>query len=99
MFIAIVDFTVAANHRESALAELQTEAGEVRAMKGNIAFRAYLDPLASEALCIIHEWEDAEEFAAYTNSQHFSRLTAVLRPLMTSKPKSRRMTAELLETI
>lgn len=99
MFIAIVDFTVAAANRAAALAELLTDADAVRAMKGNIGFRCYLDPVMPEALCIVHEWQDAEAFAAYTNSRYFARLNAVLRPMMTSRPISRRMKAALIETV
>ena len=99
MFIAIVDFTVPAEKRAAALATLLAEAPTIRAMPGNLAFRPYLDPVKPDALCILHEWEDAESFKAYSGSESFKASGAALRPMMSSAPVSRRMIATLLETI
>lgn len=99
MLIAIVDFTVEPENRAAALAALLKEAPAVRAMPGNIGFRPYLDPVKAEALCILHEWEDSESFSAYTDSDEFKMSGQVLRPLMTTVPVSRRMAAELIETV
>ena len=99
MLIAIVDFTVEPENRAAALAALLREAPAVRAMPGNISFRPYLDPVKPESLCILHEWEDTHSFSAYSESDEFKLSGHVLRPLMTSAPVSRRMTAELLETV
>lgn len=99
MFIAIVDFTVAAQNRTTALNILLAEEPTVRAMRGNMAFRTYADPDNAEALCIIHEWENTESFEAYASSDAFRSSGQALRPLMTTIPVSRRFTAQLLETI
>ena len=49
---------------EAALAEVKAqtdkEHDEVRAMPGNLAFRAFLDPEGTEAVCVLHEWADAD---------------------------------------
>ncbi len=99
MFIAIVDFTVAAEDRAAALNILLAEEPTVRAMQGNMAFRTYADPDNAEALCIIHEWEDIESFKAYASSDTFQSSGQALRPLMTTTPVSRRFTAQILETV
>lgn len=99
MFIAIVDFTVAAHKRAATLEVLRAEAPIVRAMPGNLAFRTYADPANAEALCIIHEWEDIESFQTYASSEVFRSSGQVLRPLMTTAPVSRRFTAQILETV
>jgi quinol monooxygenase YgiN len=99
MFIAIVDFTVAAQNRETALDTLLAEAHAVRAMPGNLAFRPYADPIDGEAVRIVHEWQDIESFEAYASSDTFRSSGQALRPLMTSMPVSRRFTAQILETV
>jgi quinol monooxygenase YgiN len=48
---------------------------------------------------VIHEWDDQESFAGYVESDSFARSGAVLRPMMTGAPVSRRFRAELLETV
>ena len=99
MLIAIVDFTVAPENRAAALATLLAEAPAVRSMTGNLAFQPYLDPVSAEAVRIFHEWQDAASFEAYTSSDAFKRSGQVLRPMMTGAPLSRRMSADLLETV
>lgn len=99
MYIAILDFTVSPTGRPEALAALLAEAETVRSMPGNIAFRPYVDPVRPDAVCVVHEWADAASFAAYANSDTFRRSGAILRPMMTSSPVSRRMTAQLVETV
>ena len=99
MLIAIVDFIVAPENCAAALAAILAEAPAVRAMKGNVAFQPYLDPKDAKAIRIFHEWNDAASFELYTASDTFKTLGQVLRPLMIAPPVSRRMTADLLETI
>ena len=50
MFISIVDFKVVSDDRAAALA-----APDIRAMPDNLAFRAFLDPEETEAVCVLHE--------------------------------------------
>ena len=50
-------------------------------------------------MTVIHEWEDETSFAGYLSSEAFARSGAVLRPLMTVPPVSRRFHAALLETV
>jgi quinol monooxygenase YgiN len=99
MLIAIVDFTVAPENRAAALATLLAEAPAVRSMAGNLAFQPYLDPVNAEAIRIFHEWQDQASFAAYAASDTFERSGQALRPMMTGAPLSRRMSADLLETV
>jgi quinol monooxygenase YgiN len=99
MFIAIVDFSTAATDREAALAQLDGERDQVRAMPGNLAFRVYASREDDTAITIVHEWQDVASFDRYASSDSFTRSGTVLRPVMTGAPVSRRFRAELLETV
>lgn len=99
MFIAIVDFKVAPDNRAAALAALLETAPAVRAMRGNLGFRPFLDPEGPHGVTVLHEWADADGFAAYGRSDAFARSGRALRPMMTSPPLSRRLRAELVETV
>lgn len=99
MFIAIVDFTTTSADRPTALATLDGEADQVRAMPGNLAFRVWASRADGTGITIVHEWEDESSFAGYLASDAFARSGAVLRPMMTGAPVSRRFHAELLETV
>lgn len=99
MLIAILDFDVAPADQQAALDHLLAEAPTVRAMPGNIAFRPYADPLIDTRVSLIHEWEVPAAFEAYLASEAFANTGAVLRPMMTAAPVSRRFTAELIETV
>lgn len=80
VFIAIVDVKVAPADRAAALAALLGAAPGVRAMPGNLAFRAFLDSGRPEAVRILHEWADAHGFAAYGRSEAFRLLGARASP-------------------
>ena len=99
MYIAIVDFSVAGADRPAALAHLDGEAEQVRAMPGNVAFRVYASREDETRVAIIHEWADAESFAGYQRSDCFARSGEVLRPMMTGAPVSRRFHAVLVESV
>lgn len=99
MLIAILDLTTTEAHRPTALAQLDAERAEVRAMPGNVAFRVYASRDDRTRVTLVHEWDDEASFAAYLGSPAFTRSGAVLRPLMTSAPVSRRFRAHLLETV
>lgn len=99
MLIAILDFRTTAADRASALAQLDRERAEIRAMPGNLDFRVYAARDDEQAVAVIHEWADEPSFAAYLSSAAFSRSGAVLRPLMTAPPVSRRFRADLFETV
>ncbi len=90
MLIALVDFTVDPAGREEALAHLLKEVPVVTAMPGCRTFRPYGDPLDETRIGIVHEWDSEEDFTAYLQSDGFSEIGAVLRPMMTSVPSSRR---------
>jgi quinol monooxygenase YgiN len=92
MLIAVLDLRTAASERAVALAQLDSERDEIRAMPGNLDFRV-------EAVTVIHEWADEPSFAAYLSSEAFARSGAVLRPMVTQPPVSRRFRASLLETV
>ncbi len=99
MFIAILDLSTTAADRPSALAQLDREQAEVRAMPGNIAFRVYASRADGTGVTVVHEWADEDAFGGYLASDSFARSGAVLRPVMTGAPLSRRFHAELLETV
>jgi quinol monooxygenase YgiN len=99
MLIAILDFSTAATDRPAALAQLDRERDEIRAMPGNVAFRVYASREDGTGVTVVHEWDDEASFAAYLGSGCFARSGAALRPLMTAAPVSRRFRADLLETV
>jgi quinol monooxygenase YgiN len=99
MFIAILDLRTTPEDRPVALAQLEGERDEIRAMPGNLDFRVYAARGDEEAVAVIQEWADEPSFADYLSSAAFSRSGEVLRPLMTSPPVSRRFEAALRETV
>ena len=99
MFIAILDFAFAPAYRVRALGQLESERPLVRSMPGNIAFRVYASREDDETVTVVHEWDDQDSFAAYVASNAFARSNAVLRPLVTNGPVSRRFRAELVESV
>ncbi|MCW2760371.1 MAG: putative antibiotic biosynthesis monooxygenase [Marmoricola sp.] len=99
MLIAVLDLRTTATDRAAALAQLEGEREEIRTMPGNHDFRVYAARDNEEAVAVIHEWADETSFAAYLSSEAFARSGAVLRPLMTAPPVSRRFHADLLETV
>jgi quinol monooxygenase YgiN len=99
MLIAIVDFETTAADRPAALEQLDRERAEVNAMPGNVAFRVYASRDDHCRVTLVHEWADQGSFDGYQRSASFARSGAVLRPLMTGAPVSRRFRAELMETV
>jgi quinol monooxygenase YgiN len=99
LFIAILDLRTASADRPAALAQLDKERDEIRAMPGNRDFRVYAARDDEEAIAVVHEWDDELAFAGYLSSEAFARSGATLRPLATVPPVSRRFRAELLETL
>ena len=99
MLICLLDLRTTAADRDAALAQLDAEREEIRAMPGNLDFRVYAARDDEEAVVVIHEWADESSFAGYLSSDAFARSGAVLRPLVTAPPVSRRFRAALLETV
>jgi quinol monooxygenase YgiN len=99
MFIAILDFATGPVDRARALAQLESERPLVRSMPGNLAFRVYASREDDRTVTVVHEWTDESAFAAYLASEAFARSNAVLRPLITEGPLSRRFRAELVESV
>lgn len=99
MFIAILDFSTDAADRPAALAQLEAERDQVRAMPGYVAFRVYASREDQIGVTVVHEWDDEASFGGYLGSDSFARLGEVLRPLMTGMPVSRRFRADLLESV
>ena len=99
MLIAILDFSTGEADRPAALAQLDAERDQVRAMKGNVAFRVYAWRENQTGVTVVHEWDDEASFGGYLGSDSFARSGEILRPLMTGTPVGRRFRAELLETV
>jgi quinol monooxygenase YgiN len=99
MFIAILDFGTTAADRPRALTQLEDERPLVRLMPGNLAFRVYESREDVRTVTVVHEWTDQQSFAAYLASDAFARSNAVLRPLVTEGPVSRRFRAQLVESV
>lgn len=99
MRIAHVFFKVRADERDAALDTLVAGAAAVRAMPGCSIFLPFLDPTDAEVIGVIQEWETDGDFAAYVSSSTFAANAAILRPLMTAPPVSRRFDATLAETV
>ena len=99
MFIAILDFGTSAADRPRALHQLEVERPLVRSMPGNLAFRVYESREDDRTVTVVHEWTDQPAFVAYLASDAFARSNAVLRPLVTEGPVSRRFRAELVELV
>ncbi|WP_151082811.1 putative quinol monooxygenase [Nocardioides cynanchi] len=99
MLIALLDLHTTSDDRAAALAQLDAEREEIRAMPGSLDFRVYAARDNGEDVLVIHEWADEPSFAAYLASDSFARSGAVLRPLMAAPPVSRRFHASLLETV
>jgi quinol monooxygenase YgiN len=99
VLIAILDFSTAVTDRPAALARLDGEREQVRAMPGNLAFRVYASREDETTITVVHEWDDETSFAGYLGSDSFARSGEVLRPMMTGAPVSRRFRAELRETV
>ena len=79
MFIAILDLRTTPADRAAALAQLDSERDEIRAMPGNLDFRVYAARDDEEAVTVLHEWADEPSFADYLSSDAFARSGAVLR--------------------
>jgi quinol monooxygenase YgiN len=99
MLIAVLDLRTTPADRSAALAQLDSEREEIRAMPGNHDFRVYAARDDDESVVVLHEWADEQSFADYLSSDAFARSGAVLRPLVTAPPVSRRFRADLLETV
>jgi len=99
MLIAVLDLRTTTADQAIALAQLDSVRDEIRAMPGNLDFRVYAARDDEGAVSVIHEWVDEPSFADYLTSDAFARSGAVLRPLMTAPPVSRRFRAALLETV
>jgi len=99
MLIALLDLRTSKADRPLALAQLDSEKEEIRAMPGNLDFRVYAARDDEEAVVVIHEWADESSFGGYLSSDAFTRSGAVLGPMVTAAPVSRRFRAALLETV
>jgi quinol monooxygenase YgiN len=98
-FIAILDFSTAAADRPAAIAQLEREQPVVTAMPGCLAFRVFPDHPGGTGITVLHEWADQASFDGYLASDAFARSGAILRPMMTGSPTSRRFRVELLEVV
>jgi quinol monooxygenase YgiN len=99
MFIAILDVSFDPADRPAAIAQLEAEGPDVRAMPGCVDFRVLVPPAGGSELTVLHEWTDEGAFRAYLDSAAFHRSGLVLRPIMAGAPRSRRFRAELVETV
>lgn len=98
MLITIAEFQVATKDRDAALSVLLDETPTVRALSGCQNFRAFADPNLPSQICILHEWDSIAEFGEYLNSSGFAKTGALLSPMMTEAPTSRRFNAKIIES-
>lgn len=98
-FIAILDFSTAPTDRCAAIAQLERERPVVDAIAGCVGFRVFASRRNDTDVTVLHEWADEEAFDRYLASDAFARSGAVLRPLMTGTPTSRRFRVELVATV
>lgn len=98
MLIAHVTFSVSPENRTLAIDTLKQEVEIVRAMQGCVAFVPFLDPTNTQDVGVMHEWENADDFAAYIASDSFATIGKVLRPVMVAPPVSKRFDATLIDT-
>jgi quinol monooxygenase YgiN len=96
MLIVIVDFTVAPSDSPLVHSTLLAEAPVVRALPGNLGFATWTDPDHPGTWRLMHEWADADSFAAYRATPAFTTVGQVLFPLMLGKPSSRAFQADML---
>ncbi|MEQ6903062.1 antibiotic biosynthesis monooxygenase [Nocardioides sp. YIM 152588] len=99
MFIALLDLRSSAADRPAVLAQLDRERAEIRALPGNLDFRAYAVREDDGAVAVVHEWADETSFDGYLASDAFARSGTVLAPLLAAPPVSRRFRAEQAETV
>lgn len=99
MLIAIVTFKTSPADRPAAIAALLAEADDVRALSGCVRFLPLANPADPCETALVHEWWDEASFAHYVASPGFAAFGAILRPMMTEPPVSRRFAATLLETV
>jgi quinol monooxygenase YgiN len=97
MLIAHVTFIVAQDDSRKALDALGAEVGQVRAMRGCVAFIPFQDATDPQKVGVIHEWETRQDFDDYISSDEFSRVGGILRPMMLAPPVSDRFDATLLK--
>jgi quinol monooxygenase YgiN len=98
-FIAILDVSTSEADQSAAVAQLDGERSAVRAMPGCLGFRVFCDREREGGITVLHEWVDRAAFDEYLASEAFARSGAVLRPMMTEAPSSRRFQVELAETV
>ena len=99
MLIAIVDFHVAPDARQTALAVLVHEIPTVTARADCLTFRPYCDPQSATHVGVLHEWKTETGFAGYLGSAGFKTVGETLSPMMQGPPSSRRYRAQLIETV
>ena len=64
MLICLLDLRTTAADRDAAVAQLDAEREEIRAMPGNLDFRVYVARDNEEGVSVTHEWADESSFAA-----------------------------------
>src|SRR3546814_15545158 len=96
-FIAVLDFSVSASDRLTAVAHLEREGSTIRSMPGCVAFRVFPAQDTDTDVTVLHEWTDRAAFDGYLASDAFARSGEILRPLMTAPPVSRRFHVGLVE--
>lgn len=98
-FIAIVDFSVDAEDRLTALTQLERVRPVVTAMAGCVDFRPFASSQNDNDITVLHEWVDQESFGGYLASEAFTLSGVVLRPLLVAVPSSRRFRVEMVESV
>lgn len=69
----MLDLRTTTADRAAALAHLDSERDEIRAMPGNLDFRVHATRDGDEGVAVIHKWADEPTFVAYLSSEAFPR--------------------------
>ncbi|MCK0095451.1 antibiotic biosynthesis monooxygenase [Yoonia sp. F2084L] len=88
MIYVEVNFSVAPKDRTAAVDCLTKEAPVMQGLPGNRGCRVLVDPVADDAVTLLHQWDDLASLDAYRTGPLFAQVGGVLRPMMTGAPST-----------
>ena len=96
MIVIHVQTKVKADKRQEFLAEVKKDLETSRAFKGCVQFGWGEDVTQPNTFTLYEEWESAEAFNAYKDSDYFKQVGNVVMPLFAEEPQSAYYTANTL---